>query len=255
MVVNGPVKWRREQAVVENVVTAGISPSSRFSYWKERRRFLNCSVYSSYSRSTEPGLCWVTVLFVRISSKEVSESGENPVFSSLLLFIMNLCRRSDNKKAWTLIVIADFSLRVAEVPICHLDLSRDVCCLLEAHIRNVTKRLFHLVKPKDYHALLLFHTELGCNKKFAKYQKGLCILQKDVEAFSSILLAGDWEPRNKINGSREWLTARLVPCSGFWLLWSRMHPWKTVDSQCASPDWGRWACSGKETGWTCWQSF
>lgn len=155
------MKWRREQAAVENVVTAGISPSSRFSYWKKRRLFLNCSVYSSYSISTELELCWVTVLFMRTSSNEVSKSGEKPLYPNLLPPIMEqvlICAESDTKKAWTLLVIADFSLRVAEVPICHLDLSREVCCLLGASIPKVTKRLPHLVKPEDCHALLLFHT-------------------------------------------------------------------------------------------------
>ncbi|KAF4804972.1 hypothetical protein TURU_002933 [Turdus rufiventris] len=112
-----------------------------------------------------------------------------------------------------LLVIVDFLLRVAEVPIYHLDLSREVFSLLEAHIRNATKTLPHLVKPEDYHALLLFHTELGCNKEFAKYQKGLHILQKDVEGIrttSSVLL---YTPGWRLGTQKEdeW-TKRMVDC-------------------------------------------
>lgn len=254
-------QWREEESklyVVENVVTAGISPSSRFSYWKDRILFLNCSVYSSYSRSAEPELCWVVVLFIRTSSNEVSKSGKKPlIFQPPPIHYeagTHLCRRRDTKKAQTLLVITDFSLRVAEVPICHLHLSRKVSCLL-AFTFTMSQRGCH-TWGLPCTPTLPHRVELGCSKEFAKYQKGLHILQKDVEGIStvsSVLLVGHWGPRKKMNGSRKWLTARLVPCSGlgFYDLGCTLEKQLTVNRA----HWERWACSGKETGWTSCQSF
>jgi len=56
------------------------------------------------------------------------------------------------------IVVGSSLLRATEAPICHPDaLSREVCCLPQAHIRDVTKSLPSLVSSNDYYPLLLFH--------------------------------------------------------------------------------------------------
>ena len=52
----------------------------------------------------------------------------------------------------------DSLLRGTETSICHPGpLSREVCCLPGAQIRDVTERLPDFVRPTDYYLLLLFH--------------------------------------------------------------------------------------------------
>lgn len=89
-----------------------------------------------------------------------------------------------HQNAWTLLVIADFPLRVAEVPICHLLLSREVSCLLGLTL-TVSQRRCHTWRLPGTHTLP-HRVKLGCNKEFAKYQEGLHILQKDVEGISTM---------------------------------------------------------------------
>jgi len=84
-----------------------------------------------------------------------------------------------------------------EAPICQHDtLSREVCCLPGARIRNITKRLPSLVQSTDYYPLLLFH--MGMNhigrrslRNIKKDYKSLGAAMMDSEAqvvFSSVLL-------------------------------------------------------------------
>ena len=55
-------------------------------------------------------------------------------------------------------VVGNSLLRETEALICRPDtLSREVCCLLAARIRDVTDRLPSLVQSTDYYLLLLFH--------------------------------------------------------------------------------------------------
>ena len=57
-----------------------------------------------------------------------------------------------------MIVVGDSLLRGTEAPTCRPDaLSREVCCLPGARIRDVTERLPSLVQSTDYSPLLLFH--------------------------------------------------------------------------------------------------
>ena len=63
------------------------------------------------------------------------------------------------KRQWV-IVVSDCLLTGMEAPICQPDaLSREVCCLPGACIKDVTKRLLSLVQSRDYYPslLLLFH--------------------------------------------------------------------------------------------------
>lgn len=67
------------------------------------------------------------------------------------------CHRKKRNEQRVL-VIGHCSLRGTEALICHPDsILREVCCLPEACIHDITKRILSLVKPEDYHPFLLFH--------------------------------------------------------------------------------------------------
>lgn len=60
------------------------------------------------------------------------------------------------KKMGRVLVTGDFILRGIEAPICHPhNLSRELCCLLGACIRDTRRRLLGMTKPEDYHLFLL----------------------------------------------------------------------------------------------------
>ena len=63
---------------------------------------------------------------------------------------------SATKKEWRVLVIGDSLLRGTEAPICRPDnLSREVCCLPGARVRDVRKALPQLIKPEDYYPLVV----------------------------------------------------------------------------------------------------
>ncbi|MCQ4187457.1 SGNH/GDSL hydrolase family protein [Klebsiella pneumoniae] len=65
---------------------------------------------------------------------------------------------SATKKKRRVVVVGDSLLTGTEAPICRPDaLSREVCCLPGARIRDVTERLPSLIRPTDYYPLLVFH--------------------------------------------------------------------------------------------------
>ena len=99
------------------------------------------------------------------------------------------------------------------------NLSREVCCLPEACVRNVKKTLSHLIKQDDYYLLvILLVIQVGswvdAMRKCQNIRKGLCITWKDAKGigrarsvllcppelpggFSSVLLTGDWVPEGR----------------------------------------------------------
>lgn len=58
---------------------------------------------------------------------------------------------SATKKGWRVLIIGESLLGGTEVPLCCPDiLSRDMCCLPGAHIRDIRKALPQLIKLEDY---------------------------------------------------------------------------------------------------------
>ncbi|XP_068809548.1 uncharacterized protein [Struthio camelus] len=103
------------------------------------------------------------------------------------------CRNSWKKRQ--VIVVGDCMLQGTEAPICRTDLlSREVCCLPGARIRDVMERLPRLVHASDYYPLLIFH--VGANDTKGKLEtikqdfRALGMVVKGLGAqvvFSSIL--------------------------------------------------------------------
>lgn len=60
------------------------------------------------------------------------------------------------KKKRRVIVIGDSLLKGTKGPICHPDLQREVCYLRGARVKDVARRVTHLVRPSDYYSLLFF---------------------------------------------------------------------------------------------------
>jgi len=103
------------------------------------------------------------------------------------------------------LVIGDSSQRGTEAPIYSPDnLSREDCCLPEARICDITKRLPSLVGPEDYHPFLLVH--IGSNEALTKRLQnikdfmslGQMLKGSEVSYWEdrvfSILPDGDWDP-------------------------------------------------------------
>uniref|UniRef100_A0A8C8E8K1 SGNH hydrolase-type esterase domain-containing protein n=1 Tax=Otus sunia TaxID=257818 RepID=A0A8C8E8K1_9STRI len=66
-------------------------------------------------------------------------------------------KTSSKRNPRRVIVVGDSMLRGAEGPICRPDPHhREVCCLPGARVKDITRRLPSLVKPKDYYPLLVF---------------------------------------------------------------------------------------------------
>uniref|UniRef100_A0A8B9G7H1 Uncharacterized protein n=1 Tax=Amazona collaria TaxID=241587 RepID=A0A8B9G7H1_9PSIT len=64
------------------------------------------------------------------------------------------------RKKWWAVVVGDSNLKGTEAPICQPDpVSREVCCLPGAQIRDVAEKLPALVSPTDYYPLLVMHVD------------------------------------------------------------------------------------------------
>ena len=83
------------------------------------------------------------------STPEVLPRSERPTTRSIT---------TSTRKKRQIIVIDDSLLRGTEGPICWTDPPlREVCCLPEARVKDITRKLPSLVQPLDYYPLLLFH--------------------------------------------------------------------------------------------------
>lgn len=62
------------------------------------------------------------------------------------------------------------------------DFSREVCCLLGAHVRDIKKALPHLIQLEDYYPFIVIHAgSQDAAMRKLKNVKRLCIPWKDVE--------------------------------------------------------------------------
>uniref|UniRef100_A0A672URF4 SGNH hydrolase-type esterase domain-containing protein n=1 Tax=Strigops habroptila TaxID=2489341 RepID=A0A672URF4_STRHB len=101
-----------------------------------------------------------------------------------------------SRKKRRVIVVGDSTLKGTEALICRPDpVSREVCCLPGAQIRDVTERLPALVSPADYYPLLVVHVgardiDSSCLEDIKKDYRALGEVVKGSGAqivFSSIL--------------------------------------------------------------------
>ena len=95
------------------------------------------------------------------------------------------------------------------------NLSRELCCLLGARVRDVTETPPHVIK-QDHHPLAVIQVGSweDAMRKWQNIRKGLCIPWKDAKGigrarsvllcppelpggFSSVLLTGDWVPEGR----------------------------------------------------------
>ncbi|XP_068782230.1 uncharacterized protein [Struthio camelus] len=90
------------------------------------------------------------------------------------------CRNPRKKRR--VIVVGDSLLQGTEAPICRPDLlSREVCCLPGARIRDVMERLPRLVHASDYYPLLIFH--VGANDMKGKLET----IKRDFRALGMVV--------------------------------------------------------------------
>jgi len=125
---------------------------------------------------------------------------------------------ASTKKKRRVIVIGDSFLKVTEDPICRPDPPhREVCCLPEAWVRDITRKLAGLVRSSDYYPLLV--VQVGSDKVRDKstweIKRDFRALGRQVKGsgkqvvFSSIPpIAGEDEGRNR--NSDPYLAPSLV---------------------------------------------
>ena len=69
---------------------------------------------------------------------------------------------ASTRKDRRVVVIGDSLLRGMEGPICHPDPTRrEVCCLLGARVRDISRKLPGLICPSDYYPLLIIKTGIN----------------------------------------------------------------------------------------------
>lgn len=110
------------------------------------------------------------------------------------------------KERRRMLVTGDSSLQGTEAPVCHLDISREVCCLSGAYIFDFKKRLLGMTKCGDCYPLLLL-IQIGLQeaamRKLQNIKKDLLSHERMLKGsgiqvvFSSILLVGDWAEGGK----------------------------------------------------------
>ena len=107
---------------------------------------------------------------------------------------------SATKKERRVLVIGDSLLRGTEAPICCPDnLSREVCCLPGACVRDVRKALPQLIKPEDYYPLVVIQvgSREAATRKMRNTKKDFASLGRLLKGsgvqvvFSSVLPLGD----------------------------------------------------------------
>ena len=106
-------------------------------------------------------------------------------------------------------------LRGTETPVCHPDrLSREVCCLLGAHIVDIKKRILGMIQLDDCYTFLVFQagshevaTRKGKNVKKVFMSLGKMLKGPGAQVlFSSVLPVEDWDlGRRRKDQYNEWL--------------------------------------------------
>uniref|UniRef100_A0A493TS73 Uncharacterized protein n=1 Tax=Anas platyrhynchos platyrhynchos TaxID=8840 RepID=A0A493TS73_ANAPP len=110
------------------------------------------------------------------------------------------------KKERRVLVIRDSLLRGTEAPICRPDnLSREVCCLPGARVRDVRKALPQLIKPEDYYPLVVIQvgSREAATRKMRNIKKDFASRGRSLKGsgaqvvFSSVLPLGDRDPERR----------------------------------------------------------
>ncbi|KAK4827179.1 hypothetical protein QYF61_015141 [Mycteria americana] len=92
------------------------------------------------------------------SVEDGDDSPSTPEVSSRSEERTSRINTTSTRKRRRVIVVGDSLLRGTEGPICRTDPPlREVCCLLGARVKDVTRIFPSLVRPSDYYPLLLFH--------------------------------------------------------------------------------------------------
>ncbi|KAJ7408139.1 hypothetical protein BTVI_60719 [Pitangus sulphuratus] len=123
-------------------------------------------------------------------------------------------KTSSMRKQRQVVVVGDSLLRGTESPICWKDPPlREFCCLSEAWVKDIARKLPSLVWPSDYYPLSVFH--VGGKEVTTHGQK---VIKRDFKAlgwlvresgeqviFSSILPGSDIERNRWIQSINTWL--------------------------------------------------
>ncbi|KAM8793368.1 LOW QUALITY PROTEIN: UV excision repair protein RAD23 homolog B-like [Eudromia elegans] len=126
-------------------------------------------------------------------------------------------KRSSWKKR-RVIVVGDSLLQGTEAPICRPDpLSREVCCLPGARIRDVTERLPRLVRKGDYYPLLLFHVGTkDATRKLAEIKQDYRALGTAVKGMGAQVMFSSILPMSRMDSRRRRQILQINNCLRRW---------------------------------------
>lgn len=143
-----------------------------------------------------------------------------------------------------MLVIGDSLLRGTEAPICHPDtFSREVFCLMGAHICNITKKVTSLVKPEAYHPFFLFH--VGSNEAAMRMLWNIkrdFMSQKDVEGIRNTDRVFIYPSSWRLEPKKEWIRWMIGLVVG-----AMFRIWGSMISDELLRDWTCW----HQMGHTC----
>uniref|UniRef100_A0A8B9C455 SGNH hydrolase-type esterase domain-containing protein n=1 Tax=Anser brachyrhynchus TaxID=132585 RepID=A0A8B9C455_9AVES len=128
-------------------------------------------------------------------------------------------------KGQRVLVTGDSLFGGTEAPVCSPDnLSREVCCLPGAHVRDVRNALPQLIKPEDYYPLVVIQvgSREAATRKMSNIKKDFASLGRMLKGsgvqvvFSSVLPLGGWDPerRRRMGQVNDWLRG-WCPDQGF----------------------------------------